>query len=78
MGHLRHQQKNFKTPKKIESAIPLPKSLDVPPYQEPSNPRTNTMYVSMGSTSDLRTKYSHQTGKFPLQSSKGHNYVFIL
>ena len=36
------------------------------------------MYTSMASTSDIRKTYSDQTVKFPLQSSRGHNYVFIL
>ena len=75
MGQLCHKHKYIKTTKQIESTIPLKESLDVSSSQEPSNPRTNIMYVNMKYTYDI---YSDQTGKFPLQSSRGHNYVFIL
>ena len=64
--------------KQIESAIPLAESLNVFPSRETFNPRTNTIYSRMAYTSDLHKKYSDQTGKSPLQSSRGKNYVFIL
>ena len=78
MVHLRHQQKNIKTKKQIESEISLVEYIDVSPSQEPPNPRTNTMYSSMASTSDICKTYSNRTGKSPLQYSRGHNYMFIL
>ena len=62
-----------------KSIQPLPKkTLDVSPSHEPSNTCSNTMNNSMESTFDIRKKYFDQTEKLPLQSSTGHNYVFIL
>ena len=48
--------------KKIESTIPLVQSINVSPSQEPSNPRTNTMYFRMASTYGICKTYFHQTG----------------
>ena len=78
VGHLRHQQKNIKTTKQTESTNNLAESLDVSPNHEPYNTCTDTMYARMSSTSDKGKTYSNQTVKLPLQSSRGHNYVFIL
>ena len=78
MVYLRHQQKNIKSKKQIESIIPLAESLDFYLTQEPSNPCTNTLYANMASTSDILKTYSDKIGKLPLQSSRGHNYLFIL
>ena len=77
MGHLRMQQKNIQSTT-IATVIPLAESIDFSPSQEPTNPRTNTMYASMVAATNIRRSYSDQTGRFPVQSSRGNNYVFIL
>jgi hypothetical protein len=53
-------------------------SLDVSPSQEPRNTLTNIVFAVIVSTSDISKSYSDQTGKFPVQSSRGYNYVMIL
>ena len=42
------------------------------------NTATNTVYACILPTSDIQTSYSDQTGKFPIQSSLGYQYVFIV
>ena len=54
------------------------KSLDIIPSQEPNNLRTNIIFATILTETDLRKSYSDQTGKFPVQSSRGYNYVMIL
>ena len=78
MGHIRHQHKNINPKKQIESSITLAEYINVSPSQEPSNPCINTIYASMISTSDLLRTHSDKTGQLPLQSYRGHNFVFIL
>ena len=77
MGHLRMQQKNIQSTT-IATVIPLAESIDFSPSQEPTNPRTDTMYASMVAATNIRRSYSDQTRRFPVQSSRGNNYVFIL
>ena len=45
---------------------------------KPSNLRTNVVFAAILTEADLRKSYSDQTGKFPVQSSRGYNYVMIL
>ena len=56
MGYLRHQEKDIKTTKRIESTTTTEESIDLSPSQELSNRRTNTMYSIISSTSDIRRK----------------------
>jgi hypothetical protein len=76
-GHLRMQQKNIQSTK-LTSNLDMPTSLDFSPSQEPQNLRTHAVFVTIMTATDLRKSYSDQTGKFPVQSSRGHNYVMIL
>jgi hypothetical protein len=76
-GHLRMQQKNVQSTK-IATSLPLATSLDVSPSQEPHNMRTNVIFAAIMPFTDLRKSYSDQTGKFPVQSSRGYNYVMVL
>jgi hypothetical protein len=48
-------------------------SLDFSPSQEPQNKRTHSVFITIMKAADLRKLYSDQTGKFPVQSSRGHN-----
>jgi hypothetical protein len=77
MGHLRMQQKNIQSTK-ITSDLPIAASLDFSPSQEPNNTRTHVVFAVVLPATELRKSYSDQTGKFPVQSSRGYNYVMVL
>jgi hypothetical protein len=77
-GHLRMQQKNLQSTKPITAALPIAVSLDFDPSQEPNNARTHAVFATILTSSDLHKSYSDQTGKFPVQSSRGYNYVMVL
>jgi hypothetical protein len=53
-------------------------SLDFSPSQEPQNERTHSVFLTIVKATALRKLHSDQTGKFPVQSSRGHNYVMVL
>ena len=76
-GHLRMEQKNIQSTK-ITTDLDLATSLDIIPFQEPNNPRTNVVFATILTEAELRKSYSDQTGKFLMQSSHGYNYVMIL
>ncbi len=76
-GHLRTKQKNIQSTK-ITSDLDMQTSLDFSPSQEPQNKRTHSVFVTIMKATDLRKSYSDQTGKFPVQSSRGHNYVMVM
>jgi hypothetical protein len=77
-GHLRMQQKNIQSTKTISSNLPMTESLDFSPSQEPHNARTHAAFTTILPATDVQKSYSDQTGKFPLQSSRGYNYVMVL
>ena len=76
------QQQGIRTtklkPVQINTAIPLATSLDIAPTQEPQNMKTNNVYVTIVTEENVKKSYSDQTRKFPHQSSRGNEYVFIL
>jgi hypothetical protein len=76
-GHLRMEQKNVQSTK-ITANLPIATSLDFSPSQEPNNIRTHAVFATILPATELRTSYSDQTGKFPVQSSRGYNYVMVL
>jgi hypothetical protein len=76
-GHLRIQQKNIQSTK-LTSNLPIETSLDVSPSQEPRNTRTNVVFSTVLPATDIKKSYSDHTGKFPVQSSRGYQYVMIL
>ena len=76
-GHLRMEQQNIQSTK-ITSNLPIETSLDIAPSQEPNNARTNVVFTALLPTNDLKKSYSDQTGRFPVQSSRGYQYVMIL
>jgi hypothetical protein len=77
-GHLRMQQKNIRSTKPLTADLPIATSLDFSPSQDLHNPRTHIVFPTIINTTNLQKSYSDQTGKFPIQSSRGHNYVMIL
>ena len=76
-GHLRMEQQNIQSTK-ITANLDLATSLEIIPSQEQSNPRTNVVFAAILIEAELRKSYSDQTGKFPVQSSRGYNYIMIL
>ena len=73
-GHLDQEQKNLQSTKQ-DIAI----EMEEIPTQEPDNSKTNHICASLVSVDDLRSKsYSDQTGRFPTESSRGNNYIFVL
>lgn len=76
-GHLRMQQKNIQSTK-ITTDLPIETSLDVSPSQEPNNTRTHAVFATVAPATELQKSYSDQTGKFPVQSSRGYNYVMVV
>ena len=78
-GHMRLQQQNINSTKTtIDEEIPNTVSLDIEPSQEPQNERTHEVHAILIDTKEFARSYSDQTGKFPVQSTRGNNYIFIL
>jgi hypothetical protein len=63
---------------KLHAPLPLSTSRDVDSSQEPQNKAMHNLFALLLPTSDLFKSYSDQTGRFPIQSSRGYQYVFIL
>jgi hypothetical protein len=63
---------------KITANLPLTTSLEFSPSQEPQNNCTYVIFTTILPASELKKLYSDQTGKFPVQSSRGYNYVMVL
>jgi hypothetical protein len=63
---------------KLHAPLPLSTSLNVDPSQEPQNKATHNLFALLLPSLDLCKSYSYQTGRFPIQSSRGYQYVFIL
>jgi hypothetical protein len=72
------EQKNIQSTKTIPAALPLATSLDVSPSPEPGNNPTHVVFATILPAMELKKSSSDQTGKFPVQSSRGYNYVMIL
>jgi hypothetical protein len=72
------KQKNIQSTKPINTDLPLATSLDVSPSQEPNKVCTSIVFANILPATELHKSYSDQTGKFPIQSSRGYNYVMIL
>jgi hypothetical protein len=77
-GHLRSQQKNIRSTKLDPEPMPPDTAEDVAPSQEPNNTKTNEAFTMVLDSTTFAKSYSDQTGRFPVQSSRGNNYVFIL
>jgi hypothetical protein len=72
------QQKNLQSTKPITASLPIATSLNVKPTQEHQNGRTHAVFATVLPSSNLHKSYSDQTGKVPVQSSRGCNYVMVL
>ena len=74
------QKKNIQYTKnpQIDKALPIKVSLVVSPYQEPSNPITNNLFIEIKSTSNVKKPYSYQTGAFMHMSTCGNQYIMVI
>ena len=74
-GHLDQERRNLQSTKNTTSM----NEEDMNPKQEINNIRTNDIMCSIFDTEELNSKsYSDQTGKFPITSSRGNKYIFVL
>ena len=66
-GHLRQEHKNLQSTKQFDA--------DLNPSQEG---RTNNIFAMVDDFHTASKAYTDLTGRFPFQSSRGNNYLFIL
>ena len=72
-GHMDQEKKN------LQSTQVLASDAEDIPTQEPDNKKTNHITCALVPNETVLSKaYSDQTGKFPVQSSRGNQYIFIL
>lgn len=73
-----HQLKNF-LPQNIstENLSIDADRLDAFPLSEEPNEKTHEVAYSLHSSDEIGKAYSDLTGKFPLQSSRGNNYILV-
>ena len=78
-GYLDAEFKNLRSTKNI---LPFDKGGpddDIQPSQEPLNPKTDNLLCAVFDSRELASKsYSDQTGKFPVRSASGNQYIFVL
>ena len=77
-GHLRGQQQNIRSTKLNVPPLPLATSLDIAPSQVPGNLRTHDSFTQLIDMKCFARSYSDQTGRFPVQSSRGNKCIFIM
>lgn len=74
MGHMTAKRRSKSNPTILVHDDPfLP---DLQPHQEENNIATHNIFTTMWETTE-RT-YSDQTGAFPIESSRGNKYIFIM
>ena len=71
-GHLDQESKNLRSTKETETLQ------DIAPSQEPNNIKTQDIMCWVEDITDICKTYSDQTGKFPITSSRGHKYIFVV
>ena len=69
---------NIKSTKAIQGIESLATFLDLDLTQEPSNHCSQEAFTLLFNQKELACSYSDQTGRLPVQSGRGNNYVFIL
>jgi len=72
-GHLDRARQKYRTtrPRDVEETDD-----DKFPSSDPGNVKTHLVFITVYEAKE--TLYTDQTGRFPIPSSKGHNYLFIL
>jgi hypothetical protein len=70
--------KHVQTTQPVTNDLPLATSLDSNPSQEANNTATHVVFTTVLPAIELQKSFSDQTGKFPIQSSCGYNYMMEL
>ena len=73
-GHQAQERQHSQTTK---TQTPTPVLNDVFPPSDYPNVKTHDVIYSISAPAELSTTYSDLTGRFPLQSSRGNNYIFV-
>jgi hypothetical protein len=76
MGHLKAKRRSTAKHTNPPESVPDPFIPELEPEQEPLNQATHHLYTTLWETTE-RT-YSDQTGAFPIKSSRGNQYIFIM
>ncbi len=71
-GHLDQTRKNIRS---TRTTTNHPEPLDVDPTQETNNEATDFLFATIEDTGRI---YTDQTGRFPVTSSKGSQYILVL
>ena len=74
-GHMDQEQKNLQSTSSPTTDL---HDEELSPLQVSDNIKTDDMLCSMEAMSSISKSYSDQTGKFPIKSSRGNEYLFIL
>lgn len=81
-GHLKQERHGLQSTKKIK-AIPSTNKKDKKekdelfPNSETPNVKTNELIISLTTINELIVVYTDLTDRFPIQSSKGNNYILV-
>ena len=75
LGHQDQEAKHLRSTKILPSDLPFEKDLDLEP--ELALP-SHHIFSMLFEKSQVMKSYSDQTGRFPVPSSRGNNYIFVL
>ena len=75
LGHQDQEAKNIRSTSSITFDISSTADPDLAPTLEP---RSHTISAMLFSNDSILKSYSDQTGRFPIPSSRGNHYIFIL
>ena len=73
-GHLAQERQHLQSTK-IQPVLPILD--DVFPSSDAPNIKTQDVIYSITTSDELSKTYSDLTGRFPVQSSRGNNYIFV-
>jgi hypothetical protein len=75
LGHLDQESKNIRSTRVSSSPVSPSTDDDIAPELEP---RSHQICAALVPQTTILKSYSDQTGKFPVPSSRGNNYIFVL
>jgi hypothetical protein len=76
LGHQDQEAKHLRSTKVTPKiAVPEPKDLDLEPLLAPPS---HNIFVMLFEKDQVMKSYSDQTGRFPVPSSRGNYYIFVL
>ena len=76
-GHLNQEQKNLQSTKNVKNSSNKSDLEDFFPTSNVPNIKTNDAIYYLAAPEELNKAYSNLTGCFPLQSSRGNNYILV-